>query len=107
MLSRPILEGSRGLKKVGFRSGLINGYDLSKSSIDDLYHRFPTMFDEQIIKEGQLYGINGNSSMYYSSGHINGTLGIYTIGINNETGIIYHRCFYSMDRFLKDFKFPR
>lgn len=65
------------------------------------------MFDEQIIKKGQLYGINGNSSMYYSSGHVNGTLGIYTIGINNETGIIYHRCFYSMDRFMRDFKFPR
>ena len=48
----------------------------------------------------------GNSSMYYASGHINGTLGIYTIGINNRTGIIYHRCFYSMDR-ISDFKFPR
>lgn len=100
-----ITEITSDANTINFQRPTITGYNLSKSSTEDLYHRFPKLFDEQIINEGRLYGIHGNSSMYYASGHINGELGIYTIGINNKTGTIYHRCFYPMKR-IGSFKFP-
>ena len=44
--------------------------------------------------------------MMVAPGTINGVNGIYTLGINNSTGIIYHRTFYDWNSFIKLFKFP-
>ncbi len=46
-----------------------------------------------------LYEIKGNSTAFVAPGYINGVKGMYTIGINNQNCVIFHRCFYSMDRF--------
>lgn len=40
----------------------------------------------------------GNSSAFVSPGLIDDKEGIYTIMMNNETGIIYHRFFYETHR---------
>lgn len=69
----------------------------------DSYHNFPSSFDKLIIQEGSGYMPHGNSSMFYARGVINGIEGVYTIGINNQTGVIYHRCFYEWNTFIKNF----
>lgn len=86
-------------KAINFPRPEITGYNLTKSATDDLYHNFPISFDEQIVSEGILHEINGNSTAFVAPGYINGVKGMYTIGINNQNGVIFHRCFYSLDRF--------
>ena len=44
--------------------------------------------------------------MIVAPGSVNGVNGIYTLGINTDKGIIYHRAFYEWSKFQKDFKFP-
>lgn len=98
----PMMEG-KGLMN---RPLQIEGYDVRLASQNDLYHAFPRSFDEQIVKGGWLYGNSGNSTMMVAPGTVNGVNGIYTLGINTETGIIYHRAFYEWGGFMKNFKFP-
>ena len=43
--------------------------------------------------------------MMVAPGTINGVQGVYTLGINTETGIVYHRGFYELRNFIKNFKF--
>lgn len=98
----PMMEG-KGLMN---RPLQIEGYGVRLASQNDLYHAFPRSFDEQIVKGGWLYGNSGNSTMMVAPGTVNGVNGIYTLGINTETGIIYHRAFYEWGGFMKNFKFP-
>jgi hypothetical protein len=71
----------------------INGYNPRLADQLDLYHNFPTAFDKTII-EGGVMSITKDGGLWFSApGAINGTNGVYTIGINTQ-GIIYHRCFY-------------
>lgn len=93
----PMMEG-KGLMN---RPLQIEGYDVRLASQNDLYHAFPRSFDEQIVKGGWLYGNSGNSTMMVAPGTVNGVNGIYTLGINTETGIIYHRAFYEWGGFMK------
>ena len=81
----------------------IRGYDSRLNIQTDSYHNFPSSFDKLIIQEGSGYMPHGNSSMFYARGVINGIEGVYTIGINNQTGVIYHRCFYEWNTFIKNF----
>lgn len=73
------------------------------------YHNFPRLLDADIVKNGTLYGRSGNTDMYVAPGNIllKGKVheGVYTIGINNQTGIIFHRCFYETKDFSKQFHF--
>jgi len=98
----PMMEG----KYLVPRTLQIKGYDNRVTLQTDLYHDFPRSFDEQIVKDGWLYGTSGNSRMMVAPGTVNGANGIYTVGINTETGIIYHRNFYEWSDFLRNFHFP-
>lgn len=73
--------------------GCINGYDHRLDVQSDLFHDFPRLLDNTIVDSRHLYGTIENSSMYCAPGNINETNGIFTIGINNNTGVIYHRQF--------------
>ena len=69
----------------------------------NLYYRFPFSFDKQIVNEGQLFKMENGGAIFIAPGSINGTSGFYTIGINYSTGHIYHRCFYELSKFFKQF----
>lgn len=88
----------------------IKGYDPRLSNQLDNFHRFPQLLDEIIVDNQFLYGVHGNSTMYVAPGtmQFGGNIhhGFYTIGINNETGIIYHICFYDANKFTEGFHFP-
>ncbi len=59
----------------------------------DLYHNFPTSFDEQIIQNGAFSQRIQDAAFWFEApGSINSQSGIYSIGIN-QNGIIFHRCF--------------
>ena len=98
----PVIEGKYLVPK----DLQIKGYDNRITLQTDLYHDFPRSFDEQIVKDGWLYGTSGNSRMMIAPGTVNGANGVYTVGINTETGIIYHRNFYEWNDFLRKFHFP-
>ena len=73
----------------------IKGYNeiqLSKPGHQDLYHNFPRMIDEMVIKHGYAYPPTHGGTMYTLPGHVNGATGVYSIKINSA-GIIYHRQF--------------
>ena len=42
---------------------------------------------------------------HYAPGYINGVKGFYTIGVNNQNGIIYHRQFIKLSNW-NNFHFP-
>ena len=98
----PMMEG----KELILRPTKINGYNSRVLQQTDIYHDYPYCFDEQILKGGWVYGTSGNSTMIVAPGSVNGVNGIYTLGINTDKGIIYHRAFYEWSKFQKDFKFP-
>ena len=93
-------------KELILRPTKINGYNSRVLQQTDIYHDYPYCFDEQILKGGWVYGTSGNSTMIVAPGSVNGVNGIYTLGINTDKGIIYHRAFYEWSKFQKDFKFP-
>ena len=79
----------------------ITGYKPFLAGKTDLYHRFPTIFDEFIVQEGE-FSLTSNGRFWYSlPGTISETVnnefvnvpGFYTIGIY-PNGEVYHRCFY-------------
>ena len=71
----------------------INGYSPRINQQLDLYHNFPTSFDEQIIQNGAFSQRIQDAAFWFEApGSINGQSGIYSIGIN-QNGIIFHRCF--------------
>lgn len=83
----------------------ITGYAERLGNQADTYHRFPSFFDKEIINNGMSLGINGNSSMFYAIGYVNGVKGYYTVGINIQNGIIFHRQFVPLKNW-KHFHFP-
>lgn len=60
----------------------------------DLYHNFPRIFDQTIIKSGKPTVINGGYTQYELPGAINGVAGSFQVGIQNGITII-HRFFQS------------
>ena len=81
----------------------IRGYNPRIYNQQNLYHKFPFIFDKQIVNEGQLFKMENGEAIFIAPGSINGTSGFYTIGINYSTGHIYHRCFYELSKFFKQF----
>ena len=102
-ISTPVMEGEKSLS---LRPLKIEGYNSRLDLQGDLYHTYPRSFDKQILEHGDIFGIRGNSQMMVAPGTINGVEGVYTLGINSNTGIVYHRAFYDWDSFMKTFKFP-
>ena len=81
----------------------INGYINELSLKTDLYHNFPTAFDDIIIQNGSVaQRISDGAFMYTAPGTINEVQGVYTIGINQQN-MIFHRCFYEWSNFLRNF----
>jgi hypothetical protein len=81
----------------------INGYINELSLKTDLYHSFPTTFDDVIVQSGGMaQRISDGAFMFTAPGTINGVQGVYTIGTNQQN-IIFHRCFYEWSVFLRNF----
>ncbi|MFW9873666.1 MAG: RHS repeat domain-containing protein, partial [Candidatus Thorarchaeota archaeon] len=59
---------------------------------DPIAHNFPYSFDKVILKTKPIKRIDG-SLLYRHTGILNGKQGIYEIGLNPDTGIIFHRTF--------------
>jgi RHS repeat-associated protein len=57
---------------------------------DPLAHNFPYSFDDVVLKETPTLQKDG-SLLYRKVGSINGKDGVYEIGVNQETGTIFHR----------------
>ncbi len=57
-------------------------------------HNFPYSFDDAILKEQPIPQPDG-SLLYRKPGAINDTEGIFEIGLNPDTGTIFHRTFRS------------
>ena len=93
------LSSAYEMQSIAIERPIINGYDFRINSQQDIFHQFPYTFDKQIVKEGYIFKIENGGTYFIAFGTINGTEGIYTIGINNWTGKIFHRCFYEMSRF--------
>ena len=81
----------------------IRGYNPRIFTQQDVYHKFPFSFDKQIINGGRLFKIEKGGAFFVAPGAINGTSGVYTIGINHSTGNIFHRCFYELTDFYRQF----
>ena len=59
---------------------------------DPVAHNFPYSFDKVILKTKPIKQADG-SLLYRQTGSLNGKQGIYEIGLNPDTGIIFHRTF--------------
>lgn len=58
----------------------------------NLYHNFPTTFDKTIVQTKNIaQRMSDESFMFTAPGAINGTQGIYTVGVTPD-GTIFHRC---------------
>jgi len=90
-LPNPSIEG-RGINLESPRPQ-ITGYKPSLDGKTDLFHNFPSSFDDFIIQNGT-FSLTGDGRYFYMApGSINGTQGWYTIG-SYPNGVIYHRCFF-------------
>ena len=57
------------------------------------YHKFPYSWDKHIINEGAwAQRLKDGADWYELPGTVNGTEGVYQIGINSNN-VIFHRCF--------------
>ena len=74
----------------------IKGYKPTLDMKTDTYHVFPKEFDSEIVNHGVMK-FSGNTSAFIAPGTVNSHPGMYTIMINNQTGIIYHRFFYKVE----------
>lgn len=72
------------------------GYNPRLNVQTDSYHQFPKEFDAKIVENG-IMKFYGNSSAFVAPGTVAGKEGVYTIMMNNQTGIIYHRSFYKIE----------
>ncbi|MBP7839592.1 MAG: RHS repeat-associated core domain-containing protein [Bacteroidales bacterium] len=80
--------------KISMQRPDITGYDASLAGKTDLYHSFPTLLDKTIVQQGAwVQRIKDAAFWFEAPGTINGTQGVYTIGVNQQ-GVIFHRCFY-------------
>lgn len=67
----------------------------------DLHHIFPRSFDNHIIQNGVWsQRIKDKADWFELPRRINGTNGIYQIGINNSN-VIFHRNFVSLNNSMK------
>jgi len=83
--------GTTASSGVNAAKGLI--YHARVSASKDFYHNFPVLFDSHIIENGAWsQRIIDRANWFELPGTINGTNGMYSIGINNS-GIIFHRGF--------------
>jgi hypothetical protein len=73
------------------------GYNPKLDTKTDIYHVFPKDFDSKIVNHG-IMKYYGNSSAFVAPGCVNSHPGMYTIMMNNQTGIIYHRFFYGVEK---------
>lgn len=82
---------------------VVKGYDLRVfgDTPSDLNHNFPMHYDEIILKHGSMANVLKNGNYWFElPGSINNTNGIYQIGMGKD-GIIYHRGFIDLARYLK------
>lgn len=82
---------------------VVKGYDLRVfgDTPSDLNHNFPMHYDEIILKHGSMANVLKNGNYWFElPGSINNTNGIYQIGMGKD-GIIYHRGFIDLGRYLK------
>jgi RHS repeat-associated protein len=59
---------------------------------DPVAHNFPYSFDEVILKSNPIKQVNG-TFLYRQTGTLNGRSGVFELGVNNESKIIFHRTF--------------
>lgn len=68
---------------------------------DNLYHNFSTTFDNHIIQNGAWsQRLKDGANWYELPGSINGTDGIYQIGVNGQN-TIFHKNFVPWEQYLK------
>lgn len=63
----------------------------------DTYHDFPRDFDEHIVKFGCMKMSSSGTGMI-APGWVDGVPGYYHINFNSQSGLIYHRMFYPLDK---------
>ncbi len=83
--------------------GFVKGLKYSKrvDAATDLYHAFPSSFDNYIIKNGaHSRRIKDGADWFEMPGNINGTDGMYQIGVN-QNGYIFHKNFVPYNQWLK------
>lgn len=67
----------------------------------NLYHNFPKSFDKHIIQNGSWsQRIKDGTNWFELPGSINGTKGVYQIGVNNSSSI-FHKNFVDWSTYLK------
>ena len=59
----------------------------------DVYHSFPTMMDDWILRGGTVGKQAANYVEYHMPGYVNGAPGTYQIGIDTVRNAITHRFF--------------
>ena len=65
---------------------------LKRALQDPRGHNFPYSFDDQILARTPIQG-RGGSELYRLPGTLGGNSGVFEIGLNPRTGIIFHRTF--------------
>ena len=70
----------------------IQGYHMRLNEQTDLYHSFPRMLDDIIVKNGEMVIQQDGSYLFKANGYVNGVRGVYEICIN-ERGVVYHHYF--------------
>ena len=63
------------------------------------YHNFPRTFDEIIVRHGYMkISSSGLGTGMIAPGWVDGVPGFYHINFNSQSGLIYHRMFYPLNR---------
>jgi len=77
-------------------SGIVRGaltYSPKLASKIDAFHTFPTLFDDFILKGGTVGKVGVNYVEYHLPGYVNGSKGVYELGIDWVKREITHRFF--------------
>lgn len=82
-----------------FERPMFTGYNEDALKKSDLYHTFPREFDEKIVKYGYLkMSSSGTGTGMIAPGRVDGVPGYYHINFNSQSGLIYHRMFYPLNK---------
>jgi len=97
----PMILGSAFVRSLPIIRSIVGGervasalsYDAKLLAKTDLYHSFPTLMDDWIVKGGTIGKQTASYIEYHMPGYINKASGTYQVGIDTIRNVVTHRFF--------------
>ncbi len=97
LLNAALLVSTDGLGELGALGDLAYGeHVLQTIASNDLHHSFPSLVDPIVLQYGRKTVVSDQYWLYELAGSINGTPGLYQIGVDPINWLITHRFFHTI-----------